>query len=130
MQLVDDLKSIIAKIPAIKIAILFGSVCRDEAKRDSDLDIAVAGQQPLSPEQKMALIEEFALACGRPIDLIDLRAVGGLILHRILTTGSLVHCTDQLLYAEIMKKMLFDQSDFMPYRRRILAQRRSAWIAK
>jgi predicted nucleotidyltransferase len=130
MHSVEDLKSTIAKIPAIRIAILFGSVCRNQAKPQSDLDIAIAAHRPLSAAQKMALIEEFAQSTGRPIDLIDLRAAGGLILHRILTTGRLIHCTDRRLYAEIIKKMFFDQADFMPYRRRILAQRRSAWIAK
>ncbi|MEN8259451.1 MAG: nucleotidyltransferase domain-containing protein [Pseudomonadota bacterium] len=128
MSFVNDLKLIFAKFPQIKVAILFGSFCQGNADQDSDLDIAVAAAKPLSPEEKMSLIEELAQFSGRPVDLIDLQTAGGLILHRALTRGQLLHCTDRSLYAEIIKKMLFHQADFMPYRRRILAQRRSAWI--
>ena len=130
MAFIDDLELLFAGFPAIKLAILFGSCRYQHEHSDSDLDIAVAMARPLSPSEKMELIEALAKFCGRPIDLIDLQTAGGLILHRALTTGRVVRCTDRTLYAEIIKKMLFNQADLMPYRRRILAERRAAWIGK
>jgi uncharacterized protein len=130
MAFADDLKIIFARFPRIKLAILFGSLGREDADWESDLDVAVAMEKPLSASEKMELIEELSQFCGRPVDLNDLQTAGGLILHRALTTGRLIRCTDHALYAEIIKKMHFNQADFMPYRRRILAQRRSAWIGK
>ncbi len=130
MTVADNLEIIFARFPRIRLAILFGSVGRQDSDPESDLDVAVAMDKPLSPTDKMELIEELSQFGGRPVDLIDLQTAGGLILHRALTTGRLLLCTDRTLYAEIIKKMLFNQADFMPYRRRILAQRRSAWIGK
>jgi len=32
-------------------------------------------------------------------------------------------------YAALLKKHLLDEADFMPYRRRLLSERRAAWTA-
>ena len=65
---------------------------------------------------------------GRPVDLVDLRTAGQPLLTQVLTKGTLVHCQDRQLYAELIKRMMFDQADFVPYQQRMLAQRRRAWI--
>ena len=88
----------------------------------------VAGPYPLTAEEKTVLIESLAVISGRPVDLIDLQVAGGVILHEALTRGKLIYCSDRALYGEIIKKMLFDQTDMMPYRERILAERRREWI--
>ncbi len=31
-------------------------------------------------------------------------------------------------YAELLTRHLFDQADFLPYRERLLAERRKAWM--
>lgn len=118
----------LAEQDMIELAILFGSLSRGQENWDSDIDLAVAGESSLSAEEKMHLIEGLVEIVGRPVDLIDLHEVRGTILHQILTTGTLVYCRDHQLYAELIKQMLFDQADFMPYRERILAERREAWI--
>lgn len=112
----------------IKLAILFGSLSRGQDRTDSDLDLAVAGDAPLDSRQKERLIEALALALGRPVDLVDLRSAGLPILTEVLTKGKLVYCTDRALYAEFIKRMLFDNADFAPYRKRILEERRKSWI--
>jgi hypothetical protein len=33
-------------------------------------------------------------------------------------------------YADLIRKHLFDQADYLPYRNRILAERRRVWIGK
>jgi len=37
---------------------------------------------------------------------------------------------DDAVYAEFIKRHLFEEADFMPCHLRILSERRSAWIAK
>ncbi|MGH8592851.1 MAG: type VII toxin-antitoxin system MntA family adenylyltransferase antitoxin [Gammaproteobacteria bacterium] len=122
------LQDILAAHPAVKLGILFGSCARGDQRRDSDLDLAVAGEKALELEQRIRVLEDLAMATARPIDLVDLQAAGIPILRQALTTGKLVYCKDRRLYAEIIKRMLFEEADFMPYRRRILQERRRAWI--
>ena len=112
----------------IRVALVFGSLAKDRARPESDLDIAVAAPQPMSTDEKMKLIAALAEISGRPVDLIDLQTASGLIAVQALTTGKLIHCTDRTLYAELIRRMLYDQADWAPYRERILAARRKAWI--
>ena len=83
----------------------------------------------LTAETKMALIGALSQAIGRPVDLIDLRVAGEPLLGQILKHGVRLMGSDSD-HAELIKRHLFDEADFMPYRRRILAERRRAWIGK
>jgi len=112
----------------IEAAWLFGSVAEEEADWESDLDVAVLGPCPLVGEEKRKLIDHLAQATGRPIDLIDLQSTRGPIVGRILREGIQLFCDDATLYAEILKRWWGDQADWMPYRRRILRERRERWI--
>jgi predicted nucleotidyltransferase len=123
-----DIAEYLAGYPDIRLAILFGSLARGRARAHSDLDLAVAGSHPLLAQEKRTLIEGLALIAGRPVDLIDLRSVDGLILARVITTGKIIVCADRALYAALIKKVLFNDADMMPYHRRILGERRKAWI--
>ena len=115
--------------PHIELALLFGSVARGQAHAQSDIDLAVASRRALTAEQKIALIEALAERTGRPIDLIDLRTVGEPLLGQILRHGRRLLGSDNA-YGQLISRHLFDQADFMPYRARILAERRAAWIGK
>ncbi|MGH8672767.1 MAG: nucleotidyltransferase domain-containing protein, partial [Burkholderiales bacterium] len=50
----------------------------------SDLDVAVSADRPLSVTQRFGLIEALAAACGRPIDLVDLRSARGTVFAQAL----------------------------------------------
>ncbi len=128
MNLEHQIAQQLARHPQIKLGILFGSVVRQQARFDSDLDLAVAADRPLGMGEKVALIEELAQLTSRPVDLVDLQLAGGLVLQEVLTKGKRIYNTDRHLHAELIKKMLFNEADFMPYRNRIIAARRKAWI--
>ena len=128
MSLEDQIAQKLARYPQIKLGILFGSVGRRQATPDSDLDLGVAADRPLDTAEKVALIEELAQLTSRPVDLVDLHLVGGALLRQILTKGKRIYNTDSNLQAELIKKMLFNEADFMPYRDRMLKARRKAWI--
>ncbi len=119
----------LARYPQIKLGILFGSVGRGQAHAHSDLDLAVAAVPPLDASEKVTLIEGLAQLAERPVDLVDLQVAGGLVLQEILTKGKRIYCTDTHVHAELIKRMLFNEADFMPYRDRMLAERRKAWIS-
>lgn len=129
MDLNDHIRQALIKHGDIRLAILFGSLAKSRATQQSDLDLAVLMGSPLSAGTKMTLIGELSQAIGRPVDLIDLRVAGEPLLGQILKHGVRLFGSDTD-YAELLKRHLFDEADFMPYRRRILAERRRAWIGK
>ena len=119
----------INKHPNIRLAILFGSLASGKEGKESDLDLAIDFGHPISASEKIALVNRLAVAIGRPIDLVDLMAVGEPLLGQIIRHGRKILGEDRR-YAELISRHLFDQSDFLPYRSRILAERRVAWIGK
>ncbi|MDP2031002.1 MAG: nucleotidyltransferase domain-containing protein [Thiobacillus sp.] len=127
MDLDSRIQQVLTLHGGIRLAILFGSLAKGRATPESDLDLAVLMDTPVSAEIKMALIGELSQAVGRPVDLIDLRVTGESILGQILKYGVRLMGSDTD-YAELIKRHLFEEADFMPYRRRILAERRQAWI--
>lgn len=125
-----DLREVLSRFPMLEQALVFGSVARGAARHDSDLDIAVAAPgRALTAEERMALIGALALRTGRPVDLIDLHEVGEPLLGQILRHGRRLLGSDGA-YGRLLSRHLFEQADFLPYRNRILAQRRAAWIGQ
>jgi len=123
-----QIAQVMARHASVSIAILFGSTATGHARPDSDLDVAIATVTPLTAEARIALIEDLALTFGRPVDLIDLDHTHSPLLHRILTQGHMTLCNDRTRYAELLLRMVYEEADVMPYYRRILSDRRHAWI--
>ena len=114
--------------PGIKLVMLFGSLAAGEGHAGSDLDLAVDAGRRLTVSEKMALISELAGKTGRPVDLVDIHAIGEPLLGQILRHGKRILGSDTH-YANLIFRHLLEQADFLPYRNRILAERRQAWIA-
>ena len=129
LSIEQQLRDVLTAFPNISFAILFGSVASGRQRKESDLDIAVAAQQALTAAEKIALINALAESTGRPIDLIDLKVVSEPLLGQILRYGKRLLGSDTQ-YGELISRHLFEQADFMPYRTRILAERRIAWLGK
>jgi len=123
----SHLRDVLERYPDIRQALVFGSVAAGSARPDSDLDIAVEASRPLGAEDKLRLIEALATAAGRPVDLIDLKTIGGPLLGQILRHGQRILGSDAD-HAELLRRHLFDTEDFQPYVERMLRERRQAWI--
>ena len=124
-----DFIKVLARFATIDLAIVFGSVAKNQAEAESDLDIAINTQIPLSLEEKIEIISALAEATGRPIDLVDLREVGEPLLGQIVQHGQMM-IGSPTQKAALLSKHLIDAADFSPYQTRILAERRNAWINK
>ncbi|MGH8548739.1 MAG: type VII toxin-antitoxin system MntA family adenylyltransferase antitoxin [Methylococcales bacterium] len=123
----ERVRQVLNRHPNIRLAFIFGSMAQGRARPDSDLDAAVQAGRPLNVEEKMQLIAELAESLGRPVDLVDLCTVGEPLLGQIISGGRRVLGSDAD-YARLLNKHVLDQADFMPYRRRILEERRRKWI--
>jgi predicted nucleotidyltransferase len=128
-QIDNQLREVLMNFPCISLAVLFGSVAAGQPRSDSDLDIAVAADHPLTLAEKMAMIQALAEKTGRPIDLIDLATVSEPLLGQIVQHGRRLLGSDTL-YGNLINRHLIEHADFMPYRNRVLAERRMTWIGK
>ncbi len=127
LDAIDTVTRLLRTMPQIRIATVFGSIASGRAGAESDLDIAVATDRPLSSANKIDLIERLATALGRPVDMIDLLSAQGPVLQQALARGRLIKCEDRALYARLLLRMLYNQADDMRYRRCVLEQRQRAW---
>jgi predicted nucleotidyltransferase len=128
-SLTEAIQAAIDTQPGIRLAILFGSLATGREHVESDLDLAVDAGRILTADEKLALIGELAVQTGRPVDLVDLHAIGEPLLGQILRHGKKL-LGSEACYADLICRHLFDQADYLPYRTRILAERRRAWIGK
>ena len=119
---------VLAQFPQVHIAYLFGSAVRQQLTSTSDIDVAVAAATKLPLETRLAIATQLAQALHREVDLIDLQDVTGEILQQSLCRGTKLLQKDTRVHAELIKRLWFDQSDMMPYRRRILAERRRRFV--
>jgi predicted nucleotidyltransferase len=113
----------------IRLAIMFGSMAMGTEQAESDLDIAILADKPLDADMKTEIIADLAEITNRPVDLVDLKTVGEPLLGQILTQGKRLLGNDHD-YAMMINRHLLDAADFLPYRQRILEERRKAWIGK
>jgi predicted nucleotidyltransferase len=127
-KLRESILKVLHRFEEIKLCIVFGSVPSGKESIGSDLDIAVAGRQPLSEAKILELVEAFAEASNREIDLIDLNTAAGPIFKQALSKGVVVLNLDKNLYAGLISRMLFNESDFMPYYYRTLEERRKRFL--
>jgi len=119
---------VLEQFPQVKIAYLFGSAARNQLTSASDIDVAVAAETKLPLETRLALATQLTQALHREVDLIDLQDVTGEILQQSLCQGTNLLHKDTDLHARLIKRLWFDQADLMPYRRRILAERRGRFL--
>lgn len=103
-MIINEVEAALAQHPDIKLAYVFGSVAGNKAGPDSDVDVAVLAEAPLDVEYKIQLISDIASATGRPVDLIDLATVGE--------------------PPQWVMRHILNNEDYMPYVKRMLAERR------
>ena len=119
---------VLEQFPEVKLAYLFGSAARGQLTSKSDIDVAVAAETKLPLETRLAMTIQLSKALHREVDLIDLQDVTGEILQQSLCEGTNLLQKDAGLYARLIQRLWFDQADMMPYRRRILAERRRRFL--
>ena len=126
MPAIDErLTRFLARYPRIKLALLFGSQAGEHATPDSDIDLALLSDAPLSSSARLELMEAIGAEFGRPVDIVDLYYAAEPILGQVFKGKRLLG--DNATYAELLTKHLLNVADFLPLRQRILAERRAAW---
>ncbi len=120
------LTRLLSRYPQFKLAILFGSQAKGDANSESDIDLALLCDAPLSSSLKLELIELIGARFGRPVDIVDLYYAAEPILGQVFKGKRLLG--DDATYASLLTKHLINTADFVPLQQRILTERRNAWI--
>lgn len=115
----------LSRHPGIRLAILFGSHAGGDARSDSDIDLALLADAPLSSAVILNLVEEIGSEFGCPVDIVDLYHAPQPVLGQVFKGSRLLG--DNRTYAELLTRHLMDSADFLPLRQRILAERQAAW---
>lgn len=124
----NKILSVINQYPMLELCFIFGSFAKGRITKDSDIDIAVASEKKIDYELIAEIETKLDAILHCDIDLIDLQAVSGMILKKAISKGIPVMIKDKQLYADIIKRMLYNQADMMPYYTRILKQRREKFL--
>lgn len=118
--------ALLSHYPEIKLAILFGSQATGDVHPDSDIDLGILAQAPLTADFKLQLIQTIGAEFGRPVDIVDLyhvpEPITGQVFKGIRLIGS------NTAYAELLTRHLLNVADFLPLHQRILTERRNRWI--
>ncbi|MEI6892125.1 MAG: nucleotidyltransferase domain-containing protein [Pontiella sp.] len=131
-QLVSEIESkakeVLCGVPGLKLAMLHGSVATGMMRTDSDVDLALLFDHPLDAEQKMLLISQLESELKREVDLVDLFSLSGTILKQVLRKGRVLIETQPGARSELIRKMIYNQTDMMPYVTRTLIERQQRFI--
>lgn len=125
-QIVKAIVACLINHPEVQCCYLYGSAATGAMATGSDVDIAVAGERELSPEEQIRLRDELEVATRRDIDLIDLRRASGTLLRNALRGQSLL-CRNPGVRYELARRLVYDQEDMQPLRRGMMDRRRQAF---
>ncbi len=118
MSLLDQLRETAAAIPAVRLAVLFGSVARGEARSGSDVDVGVR----LDPDSA-ALRQEVEVALGRAarrdVDLSSSTSAPPLLRFEIATDGVVLVERQPHGWADFRMHAMLDWWDWAPHARKI-----------
>lgn len=71
-ELIQALRLALAPMPRLKLAVMFGSRARGDERQDSDLDLAVAFEQPADVLELGEAVSRAEDATGLRVDVVEL----------------------------------------------------------
>jgi predicted nucleotidyltransferase len=120
MDLLENLRSSASSIPEVRLAVLFGSVARGEARRKSDVDLGVS-VEPDTSAVRYKVESELERAAGRSVHMIFLGDAPPLLRFEISRDGVLLFQRQDDLWRRFKERALIDWWDWAPSERIITA---------
>lgn len=107
--------------PDVLAAYVFGSIARDDADAESDVDVAIllaAEPRPELASQRLDLAAELERGLGRRVDLVILNTAPVDLVHRVLRDGALVLDRDRAARIRFEVRARNEYFDVLPFLRR------------
>jgi len=121
MELLERLRQQAGDVPGLKLAVLFGSTARGEARPRSDVDLGIL-IEPYSPSARFTAEAQLGRAAQRPIHLILLDEAPPLLRFEIARDGVLLLEKEEGLWTSFKAKAMIDWWDWAPIARRMNAE--------
>lgn len=120
--MIQDLKIFFAKQKDVQLAFAFGSLAANKMRLDSDVDIAILKEEPLTLDERIAFMNELAEVTKTDVDLVDLFFEEGLLLKEVVTTGEMLLCKSERALLHLNQRVFSFSEDFEPTYRLMLKQ--------
>jgi len=111
---IEQMTQILLNQAGLITAILYGSQASGTAGPQSDVDLALAGTQKLSPERMIEVSQKLEKLLGLTVQVRDLRRANGLFLNQVLTKGKILVSRDDLFLTELIIQNLDYMTDVYP----------------
>ncbi len=83
--------AVLTELPNCQAIYVFGSRAANQARPDSDLDIAVLLPPMTRIDDKLSILSRLAVELKLEVDLVDLRAASDVLRREVLANGVCVH---------------------------------------
>lgn len=113
MDVVDRLREILSPFPSIHLAVLFGSLARDQVRRWSDIDLGVVLDTD-DREVRLDIEVEVGRGLSRDVDLVDLRRAGPLLRFEVARDGIPVVEREPDTWSRFKSRAMVDWWDWAP----------------
>ena len=114
-SIAERLVRVLAGEDDLHTVVLYGSAAtgrlRTGVELESDIDVAVAAAAPLDPGRRLDLAGRIADEFDRPVDLVDLNALHGLIVREILCRGRFLRRDPEFVARKALE--LYDYETFL-----------------
>ncbi len=82
------------RIANLQAVYLFGSTADGTTNAESDLDVAVLAEGPLTVDERWNAQDELALKVRRDVDLVDLKRASTVMRQQVVSKGIVIHDGD------------------------------------
>lgn len=110
------------RLPGLLGAWLFGTWGTEHERPESDIDLAVLAERPLTFEERLAALESLGQVTDREVDLVDLTRNDAIIRAQAIAYGRRVYCRDPDRCDRFEDFVYADYARLNEERRAILAQ--------
>src|SRR4051795_342848 len=118
MEPQDRLRERAASLPELKLAVLFGSTARGQARKGSDVDLGLL-VAPDTRETRLKVLIELERAAGREVDPVFLNEAPPLLRFEISRDGVVLLEREEGLWIGFRARAMADWWDWAPYAKRI-----------
>jgi len=118
MSLVERLKDRLVGLPAVRLAVVFGSVARGDERPGSDVDVAVRLDTDSSALRQEVEVE-LGRAAGRELDIVFLDEAPPLLRFEIATDGVVLVERQPHAWADFRMHAMIDWWDWAPTARKM-----------